>query len=247
MFCTNCGEKLSENDRFCTECGEANHMLQARQDQNRSALQPSQRQQVQTGQASLPPKVGPNGVQHQAPPVRPASVGPSTILQASSRKRLSLRLVSMVSGIILLCYALGYVLPWFEGGVTGLDVIGGLHEANAFVSELSGFFGIGGSIAGSIARLYYTMIATIVLSIIFGIFSLVARSKISVVCVFIVSLIDIYFLFSIMDNISSIARYMPSGIRYPDPGIGIIVLVLAAIVAAILSFIGLFLPSTKRN
>jgi hypothetical protein len=157
-----------------------------------------------------------------------------------TRKRRISR-TSFICGIIVLGYAVGYVLPWFED-ITGVDVVRGLGKASSFASELG--FG------DSLVSLYYFTIATLIISIIAGICALGMRSKGSIVMVFLASLLDLYFLIAIVNRISDVAEYIPnlsSNFRYIEAGPGIVLIIIAVILSTIISFIALFTPNPSRN
>jgi hypothetical protein len=148
---------------------------------------------------------------------------------------------SSICGMIVLGYAVGFLLPWFEG-ITGVDVVRGLGKASSFASELG--FG------ESLVTQYYFTIATIVISIIAGVCALGLRSKGGIIIVFFASLLDLYFLIANVNKISEIAEYIPnlsSNFRYIEAGPGIVLIMMAVILSTIISFIALFTPNPSRN
>jgi hypothetical protein len=171
-----------------------------------------------------------------------------SLSNSNKTRRITIATASLISGFILLGYAVGYLLPWFQD-ITGVDVVKGLSKASSFASDTSDMVGLGSDIAQSLATLYYMTVATIIISVIAGVVALGMRSKGSIVFVLLASLFDLYFLFDIARKIKGISGFIPdfaSDSSYSiDPGPGIVLIIIAVILSTIISFVALFAPNPK--
>lgn len=171
-----------------------------------------------------------------------------SLKSSNQSRRITIASASLISGFILLGYAIGYLLPWFQD-ITGVDVVKGLGKASAYAKDISGMLGIGSDFVESLSNLYYMTIATIVISVIAGVVALGMRSKGSIIFVLLASLFDLYFLFDIARKIDHISEFIPnfsSSSHNIEPGPGIVLIIVAVILSTIISFISLFAPNPKK-
>lgn len=246
MFCTSCGVKLLEQTKFCSNCGTTLKLPNANSDDMPTTARPRSNVNVDTAAYRS------SSVQQRSLSRNEISVAEqlhhANTTNSNKSRRVTISTASLISGLILIGYVIGYLLPWFKG-ITGLDVVRGLSKASSILGDASSMLGLGNILAGPIADLYYMMVATLIASVAAGVFALAKRSKVSIVFVLLVSLFDLYFLSSLYKDISNLANFIPGISSSWDiaGGSGIYVIILAVLLSAIISFIALFLPNPKST